>query len=68
MRSSARRDPCGGPPARAVPTATLKNCHALTEVPQQIPRLLSNPDTVRVCGDSEKVHAPGGVLHEEQDV
>jgi hypothetical protein len=44
-----------------------KSRHALAEVHQQIPCLLSNPGSARVRGDSQKVHTAGGVLHEEQD-
>jgi hypothetical protein len=46
----------------------LESCYALAEVHQQIPRLLSNPGSARVPGDSTEVHAAGGVFHEEQDV
>jgi hypothetical protein len=46
----------------------VESRHALAEVHQQIPRLLSNPGSAGVRGDSKKVHAAGGVLHEEQDM
>jgi hypothetical protein len=46
----------------------LESCHALAEVHQQIPRLLSHPGSARVRGDSKKMHAAGSVLHEEQDI
>jgi hypothetical protein len=46
----------------------LERRHALAEVYQQIPRLLSNPGSAWVCSDSAKVHAAGGMFHKEQDI
>jgi hypothetical protein len=46
----------------------LESGHALAEVHQQIPRLLSNPGSARIGRDSQKMHAAAGVLHEEQDI
>src|SRR5205085_6356973 len=53
--SSARRDPCGGPPARAVPTATRELGCAVAEVYQQVACLLGDPGAAGVGGNSEKM-------------
>jgi hypothetical protein len=66
--SSARRDPCGGPPARAVPTATPELSCAVAEVYEKVPRLLSNPSSGRVRGDAQQVHAASSVLYHEQHI
>jgi hypothetical protein len=66
--SSTRRDPCGGPPGRAVPTATREACQTVVEVHQEIARLLSDPGTGGVGGDAQEVDATGGVLHNEQHI
>jgi hypothetical protein len=54
--------------AVAIPDQERELSRAVAEIHQQIPRLLSNPGTTRVCGDAEEVDAAGGVLHYEQDV
>src|ERR1700716_1748513 len=55
--SSARRDACGGPPARAVPTATREGRCTVAEVHEEVPCLLGDPGSIRVCGDSEEMDA-----------
>jgi hypothetical protein len=42
--------------------------HAIAEVHQQIPRLLSNPGPAGVRRDAQQVDAAGGMLHTEQHV
>ena len=42
--------------------------HAVAEVHQQVPRLLSDPGAARVGCYSEQVDVAGGVLHDEQYV
>jgi hypothetical protein len=51
-----------------VPDQELQRCHALAEVHQQIPRLLSHPGSARARRDSQKMHAAGGMLHEKQHI
>ncbi len=68
--NSARRDPCGGPPARAVPTATPDARHALAKVHEQIAGLLANPVCGGMCGDAENTGLGGCGLpwSDKQDI
>jgi len=52
--------------AVAIPDEEPDVCHAIAEVGQQIPRLLSNPGSAGVRRGAQKVDAAGGVLHHEQ--
>ena len=50
----------------AIPDHEREPSHAVAEVHQQVPRLLSNPGSVGVRRDAQEMDAAGGVLDDEQ--